>query len=206
MPATKTFENGVASVVFIAGISIKPRHACLGEAAVEAEDSLGTPHRSLVSSGRAEPQDDGRTGSAAASHSFLRSRSPVLLPEHTAASGRRRDQRHDVSAAKGCPPRRQTDDRLVHWPGHPQRSLRCRSRSVLCGQTATNLAMATIAGPVSVSRDSLWWISDRGPIRHLAGGLGSQTVGRHDRLGAAGAVSADPQVRARPGPLTGGRK
>jgi hypothetical protein len=74
------------------------------------------------------------------------------------------------------------------------------------GQSATNLVMATTAGAVSVSRDSLWWISDRGPIRHLAGGLGPQTVARHDRLGAAGAVSADPQVRARPGPLTGGRK
>jgi hypothetical protein len=31
---------------------------------------------------------------------------------------------------------------------------------VYVGQSATNLVMATNADPVSVSRDSLWWISD----------------------------------------------
>jgi hypothetical protein len=53
MPATKTYENGVASVVFIAGISIKPRHACLGEAAVRRRILL--ERRTAVSCHRGEP-------------------------------------------------------------------------------------------------------------------------------------------------------
>jgi hypothetical protein len=53
MPATKTFENGVASVVFIAGISIKPRHACLGEAAVRQRILL--ERRTAASCHRGEP-------------------------------------------------------------------------------------------------------------------------------------------------------
>src|SRR5271168_5656655 len=143
----------------------------------EAKDSRGTPHRSLPVIRGAEPRNDGRTGSAAAPRSFLRSRRPVLLPEHTAASGRHRGQRHDVSGVveglyrqvrenrglvrPGVPTPPQTDDRLVH----PVKDTRndpaaVEADQVYVGQSATNLVMATNADPVSVSRDSLWWISD----------------------------------------------
>jgi len=61
----------------------------------------------------------------------------------------------------GVPTPPQTDDRLVH----PVKDTRndpaaVEADQVYVGQSATNLVMATNADPVSVSRDSLWWISD----------------------------------------------
>jgi hypothetical protein len=125
----KDVEDGVASLVFVAGISIKPRHACVREAALRRrilEERL-TAAPCHPASRTAKRRPDGiRSGATLIS----RSRRPVLLPEHTAASGRHRDQRHDVSGVveglyrqvrenrglvrPGVPTPPLTDDRLVH--------------------------------------------------------------------------------------------
>jgi hypothetical protein len=92
-------------------------------------------------------------------------------------------------------------------PGEPNREMTA-GRDLLRRHTHFFAAAAlsyTNAGPVSVSRDSLRWISSQGSDTASRGWTGPQTVGRYDRLVAAGAVGADPPF-ARPGPLTGGRK
>jgi type VII secretion protein EccB len=68
-----------------------------------------------------------------------------------------------VLSGQGLPTPADTDDRLVHLvkdarndPGAAE------ADQVYIGRAATNLVMTTNADPVSVSRDSLWWISDQG--------------------------------------------
>ena len=83
-----------------------------------------------------------------------------------------------VLSGQGLPTPADTDDRLVHLvkdarndPGAAE------ADQVYIGRAATNLVMTTNADPVSVSRDSLWWISDQGvrygialdDVRELAG-------------------------------------
>jgi hypothetical protein len=126
----------------------------------EAKDCLGTPHRSPVSSGRAEPRNNGTTCLARSKGSADKSARIAVL------------------SGQGLPTPPQTDDRPVYLAKHTRNDPSAvEADQFYAGRTATNLVMATNAGPVSVSRESLWWISDRGRIRHPAGELGPQTVG-----------------------------
>lgn len=68
-----------------------------------------------------------------------------------------------VLSGQGLPTPPQTDDRLVHLVKDTRNDpAAVEADQVYVGQSATNLVMATNADPVSVSRDSLWWISDQG--------------------------------------------
>jgi type VII secretion protein EccB len=68
-----------------------------------------------------------------------------------------------VLSGQGLPISAADDDRLVHVvkdaPGEPNS---VEADRVYVDPNATNLVMSTNADPASVSRDSLWWISDQG--------------------------------------------
>src|SRR5277367_6416957 len=143
----------------------------------EAKDSRGTPHRSPLSSGQPNRETTaGRDPLRRHAHFFAAAACPTTrahgriwsTPRPTARRvwrGRRastdKSIRIAVLSGQGLPTPPQTDDRLVH----PVKDTRndpaaVEADRVYVGQSATNLVMATNADPVSVSRDSLWWISD----------------------------------------------
>jgi type VII secretion protein EccB len=68
-----------------------------------------------------------------------------------------------VLSGQGLPIAPETDDRLVHLVKDARNDpAAAEADQVYIGRSATNLVMTTNADPVSVSRDSLWWISDQG--------------------------------------------
>jgi type VII secretion protein EccB len=68
-----------------------------------------------------------------------------------------------VLSGQGLPTRPENDDRLVHLVKDARNDpAAVEADQVYIGRAATNLVMTTNADPVSVSRDSLWWISDQG--------------------------------------------
>ena len=68
-----------------------------------------------------------------------------------------------VLSGQGLPTAPETDDRLVHLVKDARNDATAvEADQVYMGRAATNLVMTTNADPVSVSRDSLWWISEQG--------------------------------------------
>jgi type VII secretion protein EccB len=68
-----------------------------------------------------------------------------------------------VLSGQGLPIAPENDDRLVHLVKDARNDpAAAEADQVYIGRAATNLVMTTNADPVSVSRDSLWWISDQG--------------------------------------------
>jgi hypothetical protein len=186
----------------------------------EAKDSRGTPHRSPLSSG--EPNRETTAGRdplrrhahffAAAARSYYPSTRLHLVD--TAINGMTclawskgstdKSARIAVLSGQGLPAPPQTGDRLVHLVKDTRNDpAAVQADQVHVGQSATNLVMATNADPVSVSRDSRWWISDQG-VRY-----GIPLV--DSALKPLGVTTASAQqapwalIRTfAPGPLTGG--
>lgn len=68
-----------------------------------------------------------------------------------------------VLSGQGLPIAPETDDRLVHLVKDARDDpAAAEADQVYIGRAATNLVMTTNADPVSVSRDSLWWVSEQG--------------------------------------------
>lgn len=68
-----------------------------------------------------------------------------------------------VLSGQGLPTAPETDNRLVRLVKDARNDpAAAEADQVYVGRGATNLVMTTNADPVSVSRDSLWWISDQG--------------------------------------------
>lgn len=67
-----------------------------------------------------------------------------------------------VLSGQGLPTPAGSDDRLVHLVKDAGSSASVEADQVYIDPGATNLVMTTNADPVSVSRDSLWWVSDQG--------------------------------------------
>jgi len=143
----------------------------------EAKDSRGTPHRSPLSYGG--PNRETTAGRdplrrhahffAAAALSYYPSTRLHLVD--TAINGTTclawskgstdKSARIMVLSGQGLPTPPRTDDWLVHLVKDTRNDpAAVEADQVYVGQSATNLVMATNADPVSVSRDSLWWISD----------------------------------------------
>lgn len=141
----------------------------------EAKDSRGTPHRSPLSSG--EPNRETTAGRdplrrhahffAAAALSYYPSTRLHLVD--TAINGTTclawskgstdKSARIAVLSDQGLP--RKPMAGWCTWVKDTRNDpAAVEADQVYVGQSATNLVMATNADPVSVSRDSLWWISD----------------------------------------------
>jgi type VII secretion protein EccB len=68
-----------------------------------------------------------------------------------------------VLVGQGLPTPPEADSRMVHLVKDARSDpTAVEADQVYIGHDATNLVMTTNADPVSVSRDSLWWISDQG--------------------------------------------
>lgn len=68
-----------------------------------------------------------------------------------------------VLSGQGLPTAPESDDRLVHLVKDARTTgAGVEADQVYIAPSATNLVMTTNADPVSVSRDSLWWVSDQG--------------------------------------------
>lgn len=68
-----------------------------------------------------------------------------------------------VLSGQGLPTPPESDDRLVHLVKDARSGgALAEADQVYITPNATNLVMTTNADPVSVSRDSLWWVSDQG--------------------------------------------
>ena len=68
-----------------------------------------------------------------------------------------------VLSGQGLPTPPESDDRLVHLVKDSRNDPAAgEADQVYVARGATNLVMTTNADPASVSRDSLWWISDQG--------------------------------------------
>lgn len=68
-----------------------------------------------------------------------------------------------VLSGQGLPTPPDADDRIVHLVKDARNDPAAgEADQVYVGRDATNLVMTTNADPASVSRDSLWWISDQG--------------------------------------------
>jgi hypothetical protein len=143
----------------------------------EAKDSRGTSHRSPLSSG--EPNRETTAGRdslrrhahffAAAALSYYPSTRLHLVD--TAINGTTclawskgstdKSARFAVLSGQGLPTPPQTDNRLVHLVKDTRYDpRRGPSRSGLCRSKRDESGHGHQYRPVSVGRDSLWWISD----------------------------------------------